>query len=181
MGTGPHRCAPRLLAVGLVVGLAGCSGTAVLHGNSGSSSRGTSIAVIKGWSAALRRGDVAGAARYFALPSTFINGNGPGGLDAFKIRTRREAIAVNESLPCGATFISVERHGRYLDALFRLGSRPGPGGSSCASGAQAIARTNFLIAKGKIVQWLRAPSQPGDNAGPGPAPTLTSPGGTPVV
>ena len=140
------------------------------------------VNVIKAWSDALRRGDVRGAAQYFALPSELVNGiaaNGQPGL--LVIRTLAEAEAANETLPCGARLISASRRGRYISALFRLTDRPGPGGGGCGSGAGQTARTDFLIFDGRIVEWIRAPDQPGDNGGPGsggstgPAPAPATP------
>lgn len=124
------------------------------------------VAVIKAWSDALRRGDVRGAARYFAVPSVMINGtDASGSALVIAIDTRAEAQAANASLPCGARFISADQRGRYVNALFRLTGRRGPGGSNCGSGAGQTARTNFLIAGGMIVEWIRAPDDPGDNGG----------------
>ncbi len=124
------------------------------------------VSVIKGWSDALRRGDVTGAARFFALPSVLINGvDANGNAAVLEIRTLNQAIAANESLPCGAKLLSADRRGQYVNALFELTRRPGPGGSGCGSGAGQTARTNFVIAGGKIVHWIRAPSDPGDSAG----------------
>jgi hypothetical protein len=129
------------------------------------------VRVIRAWSSALRRGDVRGAARYFALPSLIANGTGAnGGLAVITIRTRAEADAANATLPCGAKFIRADKRGRYVNALFRLTDRPGPGGG-CGAGAGQTARTNFVIAGGRIVEWIRAPQDPGDNPGqPQPAP-----------
>jgi hypothetical protein len=133
------------------------------------------VRVIKAWSDALRRGDVNGAAQYFALPSVMINGVGAGGLALVTtIDTRAEAEAANVSLPCGARFISADQRGRYVNALFRLTNRPGPGGG-CGSGVGQTARTNFVIAGGLIREWIRAPDEPGDNRGRSPAPTPTVP------
>jgi hypothetical protein len=134
--------------------------------------------VIKAWSNALRRGDVRAAAAYFRLPSEMINGVGTGRLEQLlHIRTRAQAEAANATLPCGARFISAERRGAYVNALFSLTGRPGAGGTDCGSGAGQTARTNFLIKDGRIVQWIRAPDQPGDNSRPGgpPAPSGPSP------
>ncbi len=125
------------------------------------------LAVIRGWSSTLRRGDVRGAARYFAVPSLLINGPGQDGEPyVTAIRSFAQAVSANASLPCGAELISVHKRGRYVNALFRLTDRPGAGGG-CGTGAGATARTNFLIKHGRIVEWIRAPSQPGDNGGPG--------------
>jgi hypothetical protein len=129
----------------------------------------TAVRVIRAWSAALRQGDVNGAARYFALPSEFINGPG----DAVVIHNEGEAQAVNATLPCGAVLISTERHGRYVSALFRLTNRPGGG---CGTGTGQLARTDFIIAKGRIVEWVRADA---GGAPPGPVAPPTTPG--PVV
>jgi hypothetical protein len=126
------------------------------------------VAVIRGWSTALRAGRVAAAAGYFQLPSELINGGGSGGtLALIRIDTRQQAEAANETLPCGATFISADQRGQYVNALFRLTGRSGPGAGSCGSGTGQTARTNFLISDGHIVEWIRAPDDPGDNGPPG--------------
>jgi len=132
------------------------------------------VGVIRGWSDALRRGDVVGAARYFAFPSVMINGtDASGSALLITIDTPSQAQDANATLPCGALLISADRRGRYVNALFRLTGRPGPGGSSCDGGVGQTARTNFVIMRGRIVEWIRAPDDPGDNAGPGgqPAPS----------
>jgi hypothetical protein len=119
------------------------------------------VAVIRGWANALRRGDVSAAAHYFALPSEMINGSGAGAL-VLNIHTQAEAVTAQETLPCGARLISTDRRGKYVNALFALTGRPGPGGGNCGGGASSTARTNFVIAGGRIVKWIRAPSEPGD-------------------
>jgi hypothetical protein len=135
------------------------------------------VHVIRGWSDALRRGDVRGAARYFAIPSEMVNGSSAGQVSIVRIRTTAEALVANETLPCGARFLSADRRGRFVNALFRLTGRPGPGGSACAPGRGATARTNFVISAGRIVEWVRAPDEPGDNGSPaGPqSPESTGP------
>jgi hypothetical protein len=126
-----------------------------------------SIRVIEGWSEALRRGDVRAAAAYFQHPSEMINGVGPGGAAALiRIRDAAQAEAANQTLPCGAKFISADQRGRYVNALFQLTGRPGPGGSTCGTGVGQTARTNFLIENGRIAEWIRAPDDPGDNGSP---------------
>jgi hypothetical protein len=131
--------------------------------------------VIRAWSNALRRGDVRGAAHYFALPSQFVNGpDASGRVPVIAIRTEGEAEAINATLPCGARFVSADRRGRYVNVLFRLTDRPGLGGG-CGAGTGELARTNFVIAGGRIVQWIRAPNDPGDNpSGASPGPTAPS-------
>jgi hypothetical protein len=134
------------------------------------------VAVIRGWSDALLRGDVHAAGGYFALPSEMINGSDSNG-DALvlTLRSRAQADVASSTLPCGAKLLSTDQRGRYVNALFRLTGRPGPGGSSCGSGAGLTARTNFVIAHGKIVDWIRAPDDPGDNSSPGQQTTPQAP------
>ena len=125
------------------------------------------VAVIRGWSDALRRGDVQRAAGYFSLPSVMVNGTDSSGAAlVIPIGTRAQAAAANASLPCGAEFLSADQRGRYVNALFRLTGRPGLGGSDCGTGVGETARTNFVIIDGRIVEWLRAPDDPGDNRTP---------------
>jgi hypothetical protein len=125
------------------------------------------VAVIRRWSEALRAGHVAAAARYFQLPSELINGVGAGAtVGLIRIHTFLQAEAANETLPCGAEFISADQRGQYVNALFRLTDRSGPGGSRCGTGAAQTARTNFVISGGHIVEWIRAPDDPGDNPTP---------------
>ena len=119
------------------------------------------VAVIRRWADTLRRGDVAGAAALFALPSRFVNGSGSGAI-AVRLSTRAEAVAANATLPCGAVLLATHRDGRYINALFRLTARPGVGGTACGGGG-TTARTDFLIRGGKIAAWLRAADQPGDD------------------
>ncbi len=144
------------------------------------------VRVIAGWSAALRAGHVAAASRYFRVPSVFFTGSGP----PVELRSLAQVETANAALPCGARFISARPRGRYVNALFRLTDRPGPGGATgCGSGNGQTARTNFLIRGGRIVEWLRAPDEPGDNGTPrqppaqSPAPTSPGapPGSKPVV
>jgi hypothetical protein len=144
------------------------------------------VAVIRGWSYALRNGHVHAAARYFRVPSVFYTGNGP----PIQLRSLTQVEVANASLPCGARFLSAHRQGGYVNALFRLTNRPGPGGEQgCGAGTGLTARTDFLIRGGRIVQWIRAPDEPGDNGTPRrsgppaapPPPGTTPSGGTPAV
>jgi hypothetical protein len=184
------RLATLLVAGALTVGGCGSGSSTLLHrGHSQSFSAGgaptDAVRVIRGWSQALRSGHVAAAAAFFRIPSVIFLGDAP----PVQIRTRIDAQTANAALPCGAELISTHRVGRFVNALFRLTNRPGRGGGSgCGSGAGETARTNFLIENGRIVEWLRAPDQPGDNgtpkAAPGqptaPGPGTTPPGTTPT-
>ena len=152
-----------------VVPTPGPTGHPAEHGGGG---------VIRAWSDALRQGDVRGAAGYFAIPSLMINGTDQAGAVVITIGTRGQAVAANVSLPCGATLLAADQRGRYINALFRLTGRPGVGGSGCGSGVGSTARTNFVIAHGRIVEWIRAPDDPGDNgipAVPAPPPPPSAP------
>lgn len=198
------RCSPRLVVaviVGMVVAGCGSGGKVTSHPRpptaSGAQGSGAAapaptikaiptprptglradpaaVTVIRAWSSALRRGDVRAAAGYFALPSVFSNGpDANGKIAVITIRTRAEATAINATLPCGAAFVSADQRGRYVNALFKLTNRPGPGGG-CSSGTGQVARTNFVIKAGRIVEWLRAPQDPGDYRFEPPASGLPS-------
>jgi hypothetical protein len=140
------------------------------------------IAVIRGWADALQRGDVHAAGAYFALPSEMIPGpDAKGDAIVLTLRTRAEADAAQLALPCGARLVSADQRGRYVNALFRLTGRSGPGGSDCGSGIGATARTNFVISHGRISEWIRAPDDPGDNHSSAPQQQSTPQGGVPVA
>jgi len=153
--------------------LPGLGGPIPAPGPTGIRPAAEAVAVIRAWSDALRRGDVRGAARYFAVPSVMINGTDASGAALeIAIDSPAEARAANASLPCGAMLISADQRGRYVNALFRLTGRPGLGGSNCGTGVGQTARTNFVIVHGLILEWIRAPDDPGDNGGStAPAPT----------
>jgi hypothetical protein len=168
---GPDRRPLALAGALCALTLTACAGT-VHHGGK----RAGAVRVIQAWASALRHGRVARAAAYFALPSVFFNGPGPSGAPlVIRIRTRAQALAVNASLPCGATLISTSARGPYIVAVFRLGARPGPGGSACEPGAGQIARVEFRIVDGRIASWLRAPAA----APPPPVPAGPVPGTAP--
>ena len=188
-GRAVRGTAPAMLAwLACAVVIAGCGGSSLLLHRSGSRSAVTvaagvpsgDLAVIKGWADALRAGRVEAAARYFGIPSVFFTGNGP----PVELASLADVVHANAALPCGAKLLSLSAHGRYVNALFRLTNRPGPGGEGgCGSGTGDTARTYFLIRRGHIAQWLRAPDQPGDNGsspsgGGGGATTPSGPGST---
>ena len=156
---------------------AGCGSAATKSSDArGGTADPSAVSVIRAWSTALRHGDVAAAARYFALPSEFANGPD----EVLTIHTEAQARAVNTTLPCGALLISVQRRGQYLSALFRLTNRSGPE-AGCGSGAGQLARTDFVIANGHIVEWVRADTTGGGQPPAAPAPTTIPSGGGPAV
>jgi hypothetical protein len=107
---------------------------------------------IRGWSDTLRHGDIAGAARYFALPAVVANGSPP-----LRMSTLAQAEQFNRALPCGAKVVRLERGAhRYVIATFRLTERPGAG--RCGSGTGALAQTAFRVRDDHITLWLRVPT-----------------------
>jgi len=114
--------------------------------------------VIRGWADTLRGGDVAGASKFFA-PGVLVQ------LDPAQQPVRLQhagAIrAFNSLLPCGAKLLDATMKGRYVDALFVLGRRPG---ATCDSPG-ATARTAFVIRGGQIAEWRRLRDEPGENRG----------------
>lgn len=115
------------------------------------------LQVIQDWSSALADGDVEGAAEYFATPSTAENGS-----LVIQIEDTADAVAFNESLPCGAEVISARTEGEFTSATFRLSERPGSPG--CV-GVGGTASTSFVIDDGKIVEWRRIDEVPDDAGG----------------
>lgn len=107
-----------------------------------------SARVIDEWSRTLRRGDVDGAAGYFAIPS--VAENGPSLVQIDKLA---DARLFNASLPCGATLTRATDEGDFTVATFRLAERPGPG--TCGEGTGHTAQTAFVIEGGKIAEWRR--------------------------
>jgi hypothetical protein len=170
------------VALLLAIGFGACGKSASNHSGQkqakaaqGAGVPASSVAVIKGWADALRSGHPGRAAEYWAHPSAMVNGTSVGGsLAIIPIRTKRDALAADESLPCGATLQATSKRGRYVRATFKLGSRSGPGsGSAHCSGPASV---DFLISGGHIVRWLRAPvgsrtspAKPPDAAGAQPA------------
>ena len=76
--------------------------------------------VIRGWSEALRDGDVRAAAKYFSVPAR-VSIAEPDELDS-----AREVVDFNDSFPCGARLLSVTRTVDHLVfAEFELTDRPG--------------------------------------------------------
>ena len=111
------------------------------------------VAVIRGWSDALRTGHVKQAARFFAVGALVLDGTNPRRqlLDLEAIRE------FNRGLPCGAKLLQTKRgEGLFVIATFRLTQRTGPGARPC-TGEGELAETIFLIEKRRIVQWLLQP------------------------
>ncbi len=158
--------------------LGGCGSGRLISGvrHTAVSQDAAEVAVIRDWAAALQRGDLHGAASYFALPSVFANGDAANGqLEAVQIRSLREAEAVNASLSCGAKLLSTTRHTKYIQAFFRLTNRSGAG-ADCGSGTGEDASTDFVITHGHIVDWVRAPTTSAPPTLPKPSANPQGPG-----
>jgi len=138
----------------IVVAIAGCGGgeegeQAEIPGGADPEE----VRVIDEWSSALREGDVDAAAEYFKLPSIAQNGT-----PAVELTTRKDAIAFNRALPCGAELIEAVTDGPFTVATFELTERPGAG--ACGDGVGETAKTAFLIEDGLIARWIRAADDP---------------------
>ncbi len=106
------------------------------------------IAVIRGWTDALRHGDIKGASDYWSVPAIVSNGTPP-----IQLKKRSDVRFFNRTLPCGAKFKSAVDTGAYVVATLVLTERPGAG--KCGTGVGNEAYTAFLIRRHKIVQWRR--------------------------
>lgn len=155
------RPAVLLLAVGVLVA-PGCGDEG--DGGSDSISGGAdpeAVEVIEGWADELRGGNVEAAAEFWALPSIAQNGTPP-----IELTSRRDVIAFNKALPCGAVLSRAETEEEFVVATFELTERPGAG--RCGPGTGETARTAFLISDGKIVEWRRIADEEGLPAPEGP-------------
>jgi hypothetical protein len=119
------------------------------------------VAVIRGWTDALRRGRIAAASAYWAVPAIVSNGTPP-----IQLKKRSDVRFFNRTLPCGAKFKEAIDTGAYVVATLVLTERPGAG--KCGSGVGNEAYTAFLIRRHKIVQWRRVlkPEPEATPAGP---------------
>ena len=143
-----------LLVAFCAIALASCGSgdSASATGPSTASADPADVEVIEGWAGALADGEVEAAADYFAIPSTAENGT-----LLTKIDSRTDAIAFNESLPCGGEVVSAQTAGDFTTATFELSDRPG---GDCGQGAGGTASTAFQIEDGKIVEWRRIDGLP---------------------
>jgi hypothetical protein len=110
--------------------------------------------IVRAWANTLRRGNVRGAARYFAVPSLVSNNTPP-----LKLSTRKQVQNFNRTLPCGAKVVeSVRGPKGFVIVTFLLTERPGPG--TCGTGVGAKVRTAFRIRKHHITDWVRVSDPP---------------------
>jgi limonene-1,2-epoxide hydrolase len=114
------------------------------------------VRVIAAWLRALRSGDEARAARFWATGAKFQNAT-----PVLVIRTPVEKLAIQRSLPCGARIHRAAGPAPFVVLVFVLTQRPG---GNCAGGAGQLARGAIRVLNGRIVEWYRLPDQ-----APGPA------------
>jgi len=105
------------------------------------------VRVITAWSEQLRAGHVRRAASYFDVPVIVQNATPPVRLDS-----KKEVLAFNETLPCGAHIVRTLAGARYTVATFVLTERPGSPGCGATG---KLAATAFLLHNGKISEWRR--------------------------
>ena len=106
-----------------------------------------SARVIDDWARTLRRGDIDGAAGYFAIPS--VAENGP---QLVRIADRGDARLFNASLPCGARLIRATDEGDFTSPP---SSSPSARARDLRGRRRPRAQTAFVIEDGKIKEWRR--------------------------
>ena len=124
--------------------------------------------IVRGWSDALRRGNVTAASRYFSVPALAVNP-----VPAF-LATASDVEEFNRDLPCGAKLVKMRRSAEptFVVGIFRLTERPGAG--ECGTGTGNLAAVAFRIYRGHITSWIRADNElatPTPTPGPSATPT----------
>jgi hypothetical protein len=115
------------------------------HGAGSADAR--AVTVIRRWLKALRAGDMARAASYFAIPSSFQNGT-----PVLHLDTPTEVLAVNISFPCGAVATSFHAAGRFTLVRFRLTPRAN---GDCHGAEGHRTGGAIRVAGGRIREWYR--------------------------
>jgi limonene-1,2-epoxide hydrolase len=141
----------RLAIPALIVSLTACGGHSTRSAEK----------AARAWSAALDASNNVAAANLFAQSAEIIQ-NG-----RLVLRTRRDAVRWNASLPCGGRITRIIRQGKnQVLVVFRLTERPGHRCDAPGVDAAAI----FRVENGKIVRWEQT-FPPGER----PAPPATGP------
>jgi hypothetical protein len=108
--------------------------------------------VVRRWSAALRHGELARAAGYFAQPSKVQNGT-----PVITLHSRVERLAFNASFPCGAVPTRYGAAAGFTIVTFRLTERVG---GDCHGAAGHRARSAIRVSHGRIAEWYRLADPP---------------------
>jgi ketosteroid isomerase-like protein len=123
--------------------------------------------VLAGWAAALRKGDLDRATRYFAVPAIVAQSM------TVELQTRQQVRKFNDELPCGAKLLEVQHDGRYVVGTFRLTQRAG---HTCTAAGQ-LTRVAFVIRAHRFTEWRQVPDTPGASPGPDQPEDAPTPGG----
>lgn len=116
------------------------------------------VVVIRHWLRALRAGDIARAASYFAIPSRFQNGT-----PVLHLDSATEVLAVNVSFPCGAVATRFTAAGAFTLVRFRLTERA----NGDCHGAQGHTTGGAIrVAHGHIREWYRLYDPEEEKPGP---------------
>jgi hypothetical protein len=106
------------------------------------------VHVITRWADELRAGHVQRAAGYFDLPVVVQNAS-----PVFVLRSHRQVLEFNATLPCGVHVVKTLAGSRYTVATFVLTERPNSP-SPCGATGKLVAAA-FLLRHGKISEWRR--------------------------
>lgn len=117
------------------------------------------VAVIRRWLRALRHGQIARAASYFAIPSRFQNGT-----PVLHLDSATEVLAVNVSFPCGAVATRFTAAGPFTLVRFRLTRRTN---GDCRGAEGHTTGGAIRVARGRIREWYRLYDP--EEVRPGPA------------
>ncbi|HEX8156979.1 MAG TPA: hypothetical protein VF526_06290 [Solirubrobacteraceae bacterium] len=133
------------------------------------------IEVIRGWSEALRLGDIDRASSFWGLPAKIQNAT-----PVLTLRSRDDVRAFNLSLTCGAILTAAGKAKEFTILNMRLAARRG---ADCGSGVGRPARTAIRVQRDKIVEWYRLPDDPQEPrpAPPREPPTAPLPNSSPVI
>ena len=100
--------------------------------------------VVRAWSQALNMDDNERAADLFARNAEIVQGD-----TVTTLRTHRDAVRWNSSLPCSGRIVSITAKGQTAKATFLLADRQ----HSRCDGPGEHATANFRVVKVKIVLW----------------------------
>ena len=122
-----------ILAAVVLMAIAGCGGSPP-----------STESVVRAWSQALNTDDNERAADLFARNAEIVQGDA-----VITLRTHRDAVRWNSSLPCSGQIVSITAKGQTATATFLLGDRQ----HSRCDGPGEHATAIFRVVKGKIVLW----------------------------
>jgi limonene-1,2-epoxide hydrolase len=122
-----------ILAASALVAIAGCGGSPP-----------STESVVRAWSQALNTDDNERAADLFARNAEIVQGD-----SVTTLRSHRDAVRWNSSLPCSGRIVSITAKGQTATATFLLGDRQ----HSRCDGPGEHATAIFRVVKGKIVLW----------------------------